>query len=119
MDRIELAFTLRDLDVSVIPLNILIPIDGTPLEGRPTISPLEAAKSFALFRLIHPRSVIKFAAGRETVMNDFQGLLMLAGVNGLLTGGYLTTRGRQVAMDQRLVDSVKAFSRVDPETAGR
>ena len=42
---------------------------------------------------------LKFCAGRETTMKDFQGLLMLAGLNSLMTGGYLTTRGRLVADD--------------------
>ena len=58
-----------------------------------------------------PAKVIKFAAGRETLMNDFQGLLMLSGVNGILTGGYLTTRGRSVEADCRLLDEVGKFHR--------
>ena len=108
-DRIDLAFDLQPLDVNVIPLNVLIPIDGTPLEYTPTLSAVEIARSFALFRLIHPRKIIKFAAGRETLMKDFQGLLMLAGMNGLLTGGYLTTRGRQTAEDRTFVEQLERF----------
>jgi len=110
-DRVDMAFALRELDVSVIPLNVLIPIAGTPLEGAVPISAMEAAKTFALFRLIHPRKVIKFAAGRETRMKDFQGLLMLAGINGMLTGGYLTTRGRETDEDKALVKELRAFRR--------
>lgn len=98
-DRLELAYAVKDLDVDVIPLNVLIPLAGTPLEGRQRILAAEVAKTFALFRLINPNKIIKFAAGRETRMKDFQGLLMLAGVNGFLTGGYLTTRGREVSED--------------------
>lgn len=109
-DRIDLAFTLAELDVTVIPLNVLIPIAGTPLEGRAPLSAREVAHAFALFRLIHPRRVIKFAAGRETVMKDFQGLLLLAGANGFLTGGYLTTRGRDTAEDRALRREVEAFA---------
>jgi len=98
-DRIEMAYVLKELDVDVIPLNVLIPIAGTALENQVPVTVAEIAKTFALFRLIHPRKIIKFAAGRETRMKDFQGLLMLAGANGLLTGGYLTTRGRDTAED--------------------
>jgi len=109
-DRVELAYALKDLAVDVIPLNVLVPIPGTPLEGRPRPDVAEIAKTFAIFRLIHPRAVIKFAAGRETVMKDFQGLLMLAGANGLLTGGYLTTRGRDIAADVEFEQQLSLFS---------
>lgn len=110
-DRIDLAYLLGELRVTVIPLNVLIPVAGTPLEGREPIAAIEAVKSFALFRLINPAKVIKFAAGRETLMNDFQGLLMLSGVNGILTGGYLTTRGRSVEADRKLLEEVGKFHR--------
>jgi biotin synthase len=108
-DRIALAFELRELRVETIPLNVLIPIPGTPLEGSAPVPAVEVAKTFALFRLIHPRAVIKFAAGRETVMKDFQALLMLSGANGLLTGGYLTTRGRETAEDMALMAALSRF----------
>jgi biotin synthase len=108
-DRVELAYALKDLDVDVIPLNVLVPIRGTPLERQPPTPVVEIAKTFAIFRLLHPRKVIKFAAGRETVMSDFQGLLMLAGANGFLTGGYLTTRGREVAADVEFQKQLAGF----------
>ncbi|MDO4574649.1 MAG: biotin synthase BioB [Planctomycetia bacterium] len=99
-DRVEMAFAIRELRVEGSPLNVLLPIPGTPLEKQPVLPPLEVAKAFALFRLINPRQMIKFAAGRETVMKDFQGLLMLSGLDSYITGGYLTTRGRSVAEDE-------------------
>ncbi len=108
-DRVELALTLRDLEVDVIPLNVLIPLPGTALESQPLVPVSEIAKTFALFRLIHPSRIIKFAAGRETKMKDFQGLLMLAGANGLLTGGYLTTRGRDTAEDNTFLNELEGF----------
>jgi biotin synthase len=108
-DRIDMAYTLKELDVDVIPLNVLIPVDGTPLEGQEPIPVAEIAKTFAIYRLIHPTKTIKFAAGRETKMKDFQGLLMLSGANGFLTGGYLTTRGREVADDKVFGDELKQF----------
>ncbi len=108
-DRVDMALAIRELDVDGIPLNVLLPIKGTPLEGRALLTPAEAAKCFALFRLINPRKLIKFAAGRETVMKDFQGLLMLSGLNGMITGGYLTTRGRSVDDDRNFICRLNDF----------
>lgn len=108
-DRLELAFTLQDLDVDMIPLNVLIPIPGTPVEHLVPLPAIEVAQVIALYRLIHPRSTIKVAAGRETVMKDFQGLLMLAGANGFLTGGYLTTRGRDWGEDRVFQEQLALF----------
>ncbi|MCK5528215.1 MAG: biotin synthase BioB [Kiritimatiellae bacterium] len=109
-DRISLAFSLKELNVDVIPLNVLVPIDGTPLENSSGATIAEITKTFALFRLINPTKVIKFAAGRETIMKDFQGLLMLTGANGYLTGGYLTTRGRNISDDEVFQNQLNHFS---------
>lgn len=109
-DRVSMAFAIRELDVDGIPLNVLLPIKGTPLEKMPIMEPADVAKAFAIFRLVNPTKTIKFAAGRETVMKDFQGLLMLSGINAIITGGYLTTRGRSVAEDRELVARLKRFS---------
>ena len=110
-DRVDMAFAIRDIDVEASPLNILLPIPGTPLEHRPRVTPADAAKTFAIFRLVNPTKMLKFCAGRETVMKDFQGLLMLSGLNGLMTGGYLTTRGRDVAQDRAFAASLADFGR--------
>jgi biotin synthase len=109
-ERIAMIWALRNLDVTVIPLNVLVPIDGTPLENAETVTLPSVVKTFAICRLVHPDKIIKFAAGRETVMKDYQGLLMLSGANGFLTGGYLTTRGRDIAEDQRLARQVGLFA---------
>lgn len=108
-DRIDMAFAVKDLKVDGSPLNILLPIKGTPLEGCPLMSPADAAKAFAIFRLVNPKNMIKFAAGRETTMKDFQGLLMLSGLNSMITGGYLTTRGRSVEDDRKFIDQLGGF----------
>lgn len=108
-DRVAMAAAIRDLDVDGIPLNVLLPIKGTPLQNLPIMSPADAAKAFALVRLMNPDKMLKFAAGRETVMKDFQGLLMLAGMNSMITGGYLTTRGRSIAEDQDFISSLQDF----------
>lgn len=108
-DWVDMAFAVKELKVDGSPLNILLPIKGTPLEGRPLMSPADAAKAFAVFRLVNPKNMIKFAAGRETTMKDFQGLLMLSGLNSMITGGYLTTRGRSVADDKKFIDQLGGF----------
>ena len=108
-DRVDMAFAVRDLKVDGSPLNVLLPIPGTPLEKQPIMSPADVAKSFAIFRLVNPALMIKFAAGRETIMKDFQGLLMLSGLNSMITGGYLTTRGRSVEDDRLFIDRLNKF----------
>ena len=110
-DRVDMAFAIRELDVEASPLNILLPIPGTPLEHQSPMTPADAAKTFAIFRLVNPTKTLKFCAGRETVMKDFQGLLMLSGLNALMTGGYLTTRGRDVAQDRAFAAALDGFGR--------
>ena len=108
-DRVDMALAIRELDVEGTPLNILLPIPGTPLEHEKPVTPAEAARIFAIFRLINPTKMLKFCAGRETVMKDFQGLLMLSGLNALMTGGYLTTRGREVETDREFAANLAEF----------
>lgn len=109
-DRVQMALACRDLGVDGIPLNVLLPIQGTPLESLPILKPVEVAKAFSIFRLLNPTKMIKFAAGRETTMKDFQGLLMLAGMNSMITGGYLTTRGRSMDEDRVLIRQLHDFT---------
>ena len=102
-DCIELAFTLRDLDVDSIPINILNPIEGTPLEDIQPKNPMEILKTIAVFRLILPDKNIRIAGGRENNLGDLQCLALLAGANGLLLGNYLTTSGRYPKDDIRMI----------------
>jgi biotin synthase len=109
-DRIEMALTVRELKVHGTPLNVLVPIKGTPLESQEPITPAEVAKSFTMFRIINPANQIKFAAGRESVMKDFMGLLMLSGLDSMMTGGYLTIRGRSIDEDSKFIRELEDFS---------
>lgn len=113
-DRVAMLAELQALDVSVIPLNVLVPVAGTPLEEQQRVPVEDVVRTFAIARLMHPGRIIKFAAGRETVMKDFQGLLLLSGANGYLTGGYLTTRGRDMADDALFAMQLSGFG---PEQA--
>lgn len=101
--RVEMAFQLKELGVWSVPLNILTPIEGTPLWGSPVPAPLEVLKTAAMFRLVLPRTVIRLAGGREAALRDLQSAALLGGVNGLMVGNYLTTGGRQVEDDLRMI----------------
>jgi len=105
-DRLELAFTLRELDVDSIPINILNPIKGTPLDNEKPIKPLDIIKTISVFRLILPGKNIRIAGGREKNLRDLQGLCLLAGANGLLLGNYLTTQGRTPRDDIMLINDL-------------
>lgn len=106
-DRIEMAMCLKELDVDSVPINVLVPIKGTPFENHETISCNEAIRTIAIFRIILKNKIIKIAAGRESVLKDFQAMAFMAGANGMLIGGYLTIKGREVAEDWKLINEVK------------
>lgn len=101
--RVELAFTLKDLDINTIPLNFLNPIPGTPLEASPLVTPLDALKSIALFRFINPTKNITICGGREKTLKEFQSWIFAAGANALMSGDYLTTKGRSIKTDMEMI----------------
>lgn len=101
--RLELAFSLRQLGIDCIPFNILNPRPGTPLEHSEPIPPMEIIKTISLFRFILPKGTIKIAGGREANLRDLQSLALLAGANGLIVGNYLTTSGRNAEDDLRMI----------------
>jgi len=104
--RLELAFSLRQLGIDCIPFNILNPRPGTPLERSEPIAPMEVIKTISLFRLVLPKGTIKIAGGREANLRDLQSLALLAGANGLIVGNYLTTAGRNAEDDFRMIEDV-------------
>lgn len=106
-DRIEMAFMLKSLDVTSVPINFLLPIKGTLLENKPVVSGMDAVRTIALFRIILPDKTIKVAAGRESLLKDFQALAFMAGANSMLIGGYLTTGGRPWQEDKLFCSEVE------------
>jgi biotin synthase len=104
--RLELAFSLRQLGIDCIPFNILNPRPGTPLEHSESIPPMEIIKTISLFRLVLPKGTIKIAGGREANLRDLQSLALLAGANGLIVGNYLTTPGRNAEDDFRMIKDI-------------
>jgi biotin synthase len=101
--RIELAMTLRELDVDSIPVNFLNPVPGTPLADADNLTPLECLQTIALFRFILPRRKITVCGGRERNLRDLQSWIFLAGASGTMIGDFLTTSGRPVASDLQMV----------------
>ena len=96
--RVELACALRDLNIMSIPVNILTPVEGTPLEKNEPLTEPEVLTTIALFRFINPKANIRFAGGRMLIKN-FQHKALRAGINAALTGNYLTTIGSNIKED--------------------
>ncbi|HWD19953.1 MAG TPA: biotin synthase BioB [Verrucomicrobiae bacterium] len=102
-DRCDLAFSLREVGASVVPINILNPIKGTPFENVPPIEPMEALKTIACFRFILPRQEIMVAGGRTMNLRDLQSMIFLAGASALMVGNYLTTLNQPVEKDLQML----------------
>lgn len=90
--RIEMAFFLHDLGVDSIPVNVLMPIKGTKLEGQPPLSTEEILTTFAIFRFINPRALIRMAGGRISY-KDYLHEALHSGINASIVGDMLTTTG--------------------------
>lgn len=100
--RIELAMLLRELGVDSIPMNVLNPIKGTPLEGSLPLSDEDILRSFAIFKLIYPRAIIRFAGGR-TLITKVQERAVFGGVSAAIVGDMLTTLGIDMKTDLKML----------------
>lgn len=103
--RVEFALDLRELEVDSIPLNFLIPIEGTELETVRPLTPREMLRSIIMFRLINPTTNLKVCAGRKN-LRDLQSLIFFAGATGMMIGDLLTVAGRSVETDLRMLDDL-------------
>ncbi len=99
--RWELAQALKELAVDAIPLNFLHPLPGTGLAGRPLISALEALQIIVAFRLLFPDRPLIICGGRQVTLRSLGSLIFAAGANCLMTGDYLTTKGRLPEEDRQ------------------
>src|SRR5437016_7860861 len=106
-DRVSLAFSLKELNPSVVPLNFLHPIPGTPLENAPRLKPLEILKIIAVMRLILPRQDLKIAGGREKNLRDLQSWIFYVGGTSALIGNYLATPGRPNREDLQMIEDLE------------
>ncbi|MBD1808629.1 biotin synthase BioB [Microcoleus sp. FACHB-SPT15] len=105
-DRVELALALRELEVESVPLNLLNPRSDTPLGERPKLDVYEALKAIAIFRLILPQQILRYAGGREAIMGELQALGLKSGINAMLIGHYLTTMGQPPEQDHAMLESL-------------
>jgi biotin synthase len=106
--RAEFAAQLAELDPHEVPMNFLNPRPGTPLGDRPVVEGKDALRAIAAFRLAMPRTILRYAGGREITLGDLgtrDGLL--GGVNAVIVGNYLTTLGRPATADLELLADLK------------
>ncbi|SDT78182.1 biotin synthase BioB [Actinoplanes derwentensis] len=106
--RAEFAAQLAELDPHEVPLNFLSPRPGTPFGDRPVVEGRDALRAIAAFRLAMPRTILRYAGGREITLGDLgtrEGLL--GGINAMIVGNYLTTLGRPATADLELLKDLK------------
>lgn len=101
-ERIRLAFKLEELEITSVPINILNPIKGTPLEKLAPLSTLEIYQTIAIFRFILPKAVLRLASGRN-LLSEKGRLAFLAGANGAISGDMLTTTGTSIKEDIEMI----------------
>lgn len=104
-DRIDLALQLRELGVKSIPINVLNPIKGTPVENNEILSNDEVCRIIAIFRFINPDAFIRMAGGR-TLLGDNGRKAFQSGANAAILGNMLTTSGVGVEDDLKLLDEL-------------
>lgn len=107
-DRIDMALSLKKLNPKTVPINFLNPIKGTPLEDYENkIDEEEILKTICIFRIILPKALLRYAGGRTTRLSKYnQKLGIIAGINSLLVGNYLTTTGSKSEEDEKMLEQL-------------
>ena len=105
-DRISMAFSLAEAGADSIPVNILMPVKGTPLEAVETLSETEILRTIAMFRYINPDADIRVAAGRKFFTEGGKKAFM-SGASAVITGNMVTTSGSTtVSMDKKMFGEI-------------
>ena len=104
-DRVDMALSLAELNPKTVPINVLDPIKGTPLENYGNkITEEEVLRTICIFRIAMPKAILRYAGGRNVRLSkETQKLGIIAGINGLLAGDYLTTEGVQTKEDRKML----------------
>jgi biotin synthase len=105
--RAEFATQLAALDPDEVPLNFLNPRPGTPFGDREPMSAVDALRTVAVFRLVMPRTILRFAGGREITLGDLAERGVRGGINAVIVGNYLTTLGRPADADLTMLSDLK------------
>ncbi len=105
--RAEFAGQLAELAPDEVPVNFLNPRPGTPFGDRPVLAAGDALRVVGAFRLALPRTVLRYAGGRELTLGDLAGRGVLGGVNAIIVGNYLTTLGRPASEDLAMLDQLR------------
>ena len=105
-DRIDMAFDLAELEIKSIPINVLLPIKGTPLESLDTLTEDEILRTIAAFRFINPEADIRMAAGRLLIKENGRRAFE-SGISSTITGNMLTTTGATIESDIKMLKSMK------------
>lgn len=106
-DRVDAAIALQEIGISSLPVNVLNPVEGTPLAEQDSaeITTDEIVTTVAVYKLLHPESRVRLTGGREVnLATDEQHLPLEAGADGLLTGDYLTTEGQSPGEDLEIIE---------------
>lgn len=112
-DRLDMAFTLRSLNIKSVPVNVLNPIKGTPFENLKPLSIEEIKRTIGVYRHILPKSVLRLAGGR-ILFNKNTHELYDFGINAMITGDMLTTCGLSIASDiSNVIEHKKELSLID------
>lgn len=107
-DRVDMALSLKELNPESVPMNILCPIKGTPLESYgDKIDEEEILKTICIFRIALPKAVLRYAGGRTTRLSaENQKRGIIAGINSVLVGNYLTTAGSKSEEDKAMLEEI-------------
>jgi biotin synthase len=105
--RAEFAAQLAALDPDEVPLNFLNPRPGTPFADKSLVEPRDALRAVAAFRLAMPRTILRYAGGREITLGDLDSQGLTGGINAVIVGNYLTTLGRPAAQDLATLEELR------------
>ena len=104
--REELVFEIAELEPEEVTINMLVPMEGTPLELQTPLSILEILRVFSTLRFLLPNSIIKISGGRELNLKDDGQKLLLSGANGIISAGYLTMNGNPIQKDLEMIEKI-------------